>query len=487
MRKIHTYSLRLLLISFAVLLSGCVNDDSFFPEENNNNVVSSTSLVTVLTNFGSDNSFLSENEQCFRFVYPITLGYNTDSTITIDSYDGLVDVIASQGPNFNITGLQFPVSIVFKNTDVTVSLSNEASLFNVLSECEFDTVRDDFDQFFNSCFKFDYPITMFDNGGVEIEISSDEAFQAFYQSQGALYQPNFKFPITLLVGANLESTTIDTYFGYYRIISTCETRCPQLDFTSELTDTFNLGYRFEASFPDIETIGTYEWFIDGQFIEIDGPNVQGDNLLLRDFDGPGTYVVCIKAETPECPEGIEICKNIEVAEFCPDLNFSFEQEQGTLQYNFTASFTGIEELTYEWFVDNEVAEQDGGGNGDNVFVTELTPGVHQVCIKTTTPSCPNGAEECREILVDPICPNLFFSFEQEGNTTGYNFTADFQDIGTVNYQWEIDGEIIEQDGGPTGDNIFFFQFDPGTYVVCIRAETETCPQGTQFCEEIVVQ
>ncbi|MBW1294529.1 hypothetical protein [Aquimarina litoralis] len=486
MKYFNTH-LRTFVLLLSVLFSSCVNDDSFFPEENTDNVTSSPALVTVLNNFGSDNAFISENEQCFRFVYPITLGYNTDSTIRIDNYEGLVDVISSQGPNFNVTGLQFPINIIFRNTDTEITINDESSFLNILEQCEFNSIRDEFDEFFNGCFKFEYPVTLLDNNGVETELSSDEMFQSFYQSQGTLYQPNFKFPINLLVGANLETTTIDTYFGFYRIIAFCETRCPQLDFTSELTDMFNLGYRFEADFPEIETIGTYEWFIDGQFIESDGPSVQGDNLLLRDFDAPGTYVVCIKAETPECPEGIEVCKSIVVAESCPNLDFSFEQQQGTLQYTFTASFSGIEELSYEWFVDNEITEEDGGPNGDNVYITELTPGVHQVCIKTTTPSCPNGTEECKEIVVEPICPNLFFSFEQEGNTNGYNFIADFQDIGTINYQWEIDGQIQEQDGGQTGDNMFFFQFDPGSYLVCIRAVTDTCPEGTQFCEEIVVQ
>jgi hypothetical protein len=82
---------------------------------------------------------------------------------------------------------------------------------------------------------------------------------------------------------------------------------------------------------------------------------------------------------------------------------------------------------------------------------------------------------------------LFFTIEQEGNTPSYNFTANFENIDTVTYQWEINGDIIEQDGGQEGDNMFFFQFDPGTYEICIRAETDTCPDGAEFCEQLVIE
>ncbi|MDH7444264.1 hypothetical protein [Aquimarina sp. 2201CG14-23] len=475
------------LIILALLFSSCVTDDSFFPDENTDDIISSVSVVTILNNFDSNTTFLPEIEQCFKFVYPITLGYNNDATIRIDDYQGLVDVISSQETNFNVTGLQFPVRVIFKGSDDEVVIPNEIALFNVLRECEFDTVRDQFDRFFNGCFKFDYPVTLLSASGNEEEINSDEEFQIFYQGQGADYQPEFKFPVNVLVSPNFESTSINTYFGFFRIIESCIQRCPQLGFTFDVTDSFNLGYRFEADFPNLNVVGSYSWYVNGEFIEIDGPNNQGDNILLRDFDAPGVYEVCMKAETDNCPEGIEFCKRIEVAALCPELFFEFEQEQGTLEYTFVSNFTGISDVTYQWFVDEQAVEEDGGANGDNMFFSNLTPGVHTVCIKTTTPSCPNGVEFCREITVVPICPNLFFTVEQEGNTPSYNFTAQFDGIQDTTYEWRVNGDVIEQDGGPGADNTFSFQFSPGTYEICISAETPTCPDGTQFCEEIIVQ
>ena len=486
MKNFNTY-IKLSTFLLLLLLNSCVNDDSFFPEENTDNVISSTALVTVLNNFDSNVTFPSESEQCFSFVYPITLGYNTDSTIRIESYDGLVDVISSQGINFNITGLQFPVKIVFRNANEEVSIANELALLNILRECEYDTVRDEFDRFFNRCFKFDYPVTLLNSEGNEISIASDEEFQVFYLNQGISYQPDFKFPVNVLVSPNFESTAVATYFGFFRLIESCESRCPQLDFTFEQTDIFNLGYRFEADFPNLNVVGSYSWYINGEFIENDGPNNQGDNLLLRDFNAPGVYEVCIKTETAMCPEGVEFCKRIEVAAFCPELFFEFQQQSGTLEYTFLSSFTGMDELSYEWFVDNQFIETDGGVEGDNTLLSNLSPGVHEVCIRTETPSCPNGTEYCKEVVVEPICPNLFFTVEQEGNTPAYNFTANFENIDVITYEWTIDGDVIEQDGGQGADNMFSFQFSPGTYQICIKTQTDTCPDGTEFCEELVVQ
>jgi len=485
--KIFDTYKHIFILILMVIFGSCVNDDSFFPEENNDVITSSASVVTTLYNFGLGNTILSENDQCFRFVYPITLGYNTDSSIRVDNYQGLVDVISSQRTNFNITGLQFPVQIVFRGNNTEVIISDEASLLNTVRECEFSTVRDEFDRFFTSCFKFEYPVTLLDANQNEVNVTTDQEFQTFYQSQGPEYQPNFKFPVNLLVSPDFESVPINTYFGFYRITESCERRCPQPSFTVENTDRVNLGYKFTAMISEASGLNAYDWLVNGQIIEADGANNQGDNLLLFNFEAPGVYEVCIKGETDTCPEGIEFCKSVEVLSVCPELFFEFEQEQGTFGYTFFANFEEINQINYEWFVDNEPIEQDGGAEGDNSFFTTLSIGAHTVCIKTMIPSCANELEFCEEIMVEEICPDLSFTFEQEGNTSSYNFTANFPDIETTQYQWLINGEVIEQDGGANGDNIFFFQFDPGTYNVCIFSETPTCPNGKEFCNEIVVQ
>ena len=390
LKNYNTY-FQYLIILWMISFSSCVNDDSFFPEENTGDIVSSSSLVTILNNFNSEANFLPEEEQCFRFVYPVTLGYNTDSTIRVDNYDGLVAAVSSQGTNFNITGLQFPVDIVFNTEDSIRTILDEETLLNVVNECNINTFRDDFDQFFNTCFGFQYPVTLLDIEGEEVTLSSDQEFQIFYESQPVVYQPNFKFPIQI-VNERDEVIIIDTFFGFYQALEMCDIRCPQLNFDVEMIDPFTLEYLFTASFSNLEDTEGYEWFIDDEFIEMDGPRNDGDNMLIFSFDEPGQYEVCIMAETPDCPEGISFCELIDVPEFCPDLFFETVQEMNTSVYTWTASLEGIEALAYQWFIDDQFIEEDGGVSGDNMLSSELSLGTHEVCIRAVTSSCPEGIE-----------------------------------------------------------------------------------------------
>lgn len=471
----------------ALLLNSCVDDDSFFPEENNGVITNSSAVVTILNELRSIGPGFDQNQLCFKFVYPIYLGYNNDSSIRVDDFEGLINVIGAQSSNFNVTGLQFPFEVIFNTNDVPSTISNEDDFINLLRECEITTLRDDFDRFFNDCFKLDFPVTLLQNNAEEVLLNSADDFSTFYNMQAVNYQPQFKFPVTVLVAPNFEPVTINSYFGFYRVLDTCD-RCPELSFASEPLNPVTLEYIFVADFADIELVETYSWLIDGQFIENDGPANNGDNRLEFQFNAPGTYRVCISSETPDCPQGVEFCKDIVVESFCPNLFFEFEQETGTLGYNFTANFEGINNINYEWVIDNEVIELDGGVEGDNQLFSNLTPGEHIVCIKAETNACPGQLLEfCQEIVVEAICPDLFFTVEQEGNTSSYIFTADFNGMDTIVYDWTVNGNTIESDGGPTGDNVFTFQFDQGTFQVCIFAETDSCPNGTQFCEEIVVQ
>ncbi len=482
MKKIITYHQGFLL-ALVVLVSSCVNDDSLFPDDNGDDITQSPALVTVLNNFDSMGDVtISETDLCFRFVYPVVLGYNTDSSIKIDNYDGLTSVISGQSINFNISGLQFPVQIVFNgNSDTRLTIDNEESLINILRECNFNTLRQDFDRLFRQCFKFDYPVTLVNRDGGEVLLSSKEEFDSFYSSQGADYQPLFKLPVSILVGPNFSSKEVNTYFEFYQIINDC-VGCPNnAEFTKELIES-PATYRFTSSIELSDAV--FFWFINNELVGDARMNVfEYDFLAVFDGSvpgGPGSYEVCLKVVTPDCPEGIKTCKEIVVEPICPDLRFEFAQAAGTFSYDFEANFPGINEVTYNWIVDDQVIEDnDGGVNGDNRFTFQFTPGIHNVCIRTETPSCPAGTDFCEEIIV---CPELFFMSEQQGGTNTYDFFAEFPGMDMITYQWTINGEPQESDGGAGGDNRFTFQFDPATsYEICIVTEIEGCTDGTRFC------
>ncbi|SHI66441.1 hypothetical protein SAMN04488508_102363 [Aquimarina spongiae] len=473
MKIIKTYFKTLALI-FLVLASSCVDDDSFFPEERGE-ITSSIALVTLLNQLVSTPG-VSEDNLCFSFQYPIVLGFNNDSSIRINDFQGLVDAISGQSGNFNITGLAFPVTIQFGTSTSPVTIQNEAGLIEVLRECELGTFRDEFNALFRQCFKFDYPITVINSQNAEVTIENQEAFVGFLMDQGGTYQPNFRFPINVLVGPDLVSETVSSYFEFYSIINSC-VGCPNIRF--EIRSVSDTLYEIVTNFEILDNFQV-SLKIDGQVVS----NAVLDGNIFRQEFTPGTYEVCVKVVSPDCPEGKEACQTLVVESRCPNLGFTFEQEQGTFQYNFTANFEGISDTQYNWVVDDQVIEEnDGGAQGDNNFVFQFTPGAHRVCIATETPLCPQGTEFCQDIIV---CPELFFTAEQEGNTNTYVFNADFLGIEQVTYQWTIDGEPQETDGGVAGDNTFTFQFTPGTYEVCIESEIAGCEPAPKFCVTVTV-
>ncbi len=478
MKNLITYFKSCLLI-ILFTISSCVSDDGSFPENENNEITSTIAIVSLLNNFNSGNGTINENDLCFTFQYPITLGYNTTSTIKVDDFRGLLNVLSSQSTNFNVTGLQFPIEIKFKGSEIVTTVQNEDALFDVLKECEFDTFRDDFNELFRQCFKLDYPIVLKDNNSRDVTIDNEESFDQFFASQGNNYQPDFKFPITLLVGPNLERTLVSTYFQFYEVLSSC-VGCPAIRF--DIQQLPNNVYQFNTNF---EAKPGYVLSLKINEEEISDFTLDGNIVTITRELIPGSYNVCIKVVTPDCPNGKEVCDTLIVEPICPELLFTFSQQQGSFIYDFVAEFPGFEQINYDWVVDNEVVEAgDGGPNGDNKYSTELSFGKHEVCIRTETPQCPQGTEKCEEI---EVCPELSFTFQQEANTTIYTFTADFLGIENVNYQWTIDEQVQESDGGVDGDNVFNFEFAAGaTYQVCITTEIEGCTSGTLFCEDITV-
>ncbi len=467
---------KVIVLAFVMMVSSCVSDDSFFPDETGE-ITSTIALVTILNELGSNTTLISDSDLCFAFQYPIVLGYNNDSTISIESFRGLLNAISGQSGNFNITGLQFPLQIKYRGNDTLVTIANEGDLLQVLRECEFDTFRDDFDALFRQCFRFDYPITVINTENTEVTIENQESLVRFIGDQNTNYQPNFKFPLNVLVGPNSTTVQVASYYDFYEVINDC-VGCPNIRFEIELEGD-NL-YRIISGF-EIRDDFQVSLVINGETISdaiLDG------NVFTRELL-PGTYEVCVKVISPDCPEGKKVCQQLVVEEICPELAFVSEQEQGTLQYNFTANFSGIDQISYDWLVDDQVIEgNDGGANGDNIFTFQFAPGIHNVCIMAETELCPNGTKFCQEIIV---CPELFFEAEQQGVTNSYTFTANFPGIQDVTYNWTINDEFQETDGGADGDNIFTFQFNPGaSYEVCIVAEVEGCTTQNKFCRTIDV-
>lgn len=208
------------------------------------------------------------------------------------------------------------------------------------------------------------------------------------------------------------------------------------------------------------------------------------------FVFPLNAIVFSEDEVVEVTNHFELFEVFDTCERCPQLFFNTDFSGGT-RYVFTADFVGIEHLfSYDWFINDDFVERDGVGvGGDNQLAETFAPGEYEICIKATTDDCVVGVEYCQFIVVEDPCPELSFEVEQINDFT-FKFIANFELKDQLVYTWSIfrlDDLIFEEVEEQGGDNILEFQFDPGTYNVCIIAETEDCPEGVEFCEDIIIE
>jgi hypothetical protein len=373
-----------------MVIYSCVNEDSFFPDIIDDNITSTTTIVSIIDDIKTRNPIINEEDLCFAFEYPLVIGYNTDSTIQVNDFQGLLEVIYRQSANFNITGLQFPIHIIFKGNDNTFLVANENSLINVLRECEIKTFRDIFDRLYKQCFKFEYPITLSDKENKEITINSEENFNRFLTNQGVNYQPDFKFPISILVAPDLKSTQVSTYYEFYEIINDC-IGCPMIQF--EIQPLHDNEYRF---IPDINIIEGYQLLfkINGEII---ADQVINENPFTRQFT-PGTYDTCIEITTPDCLGGTVNCKELVVEPICPEITFTYQQITNTTKYRFTPFVLGIRgSVTINWYINDVFIESSL--LTEEIIELDLDSGTNNVCAKVITPNCPDGEQFCDEIII----------------------------------------------------------------------------------------
>lgn len=241
--------------------------------------------------------------------------------------------------------------------------------------------------------------------------------------------------------------------GLMMVFSSCEQEdddnqneeCPELSFSQD-------GKKLIADFEGINNLDVYEWFVDNELVETESQQNQNqrDNILDLSSYNPGTYKVCIKAETPDCPQGVEFCKDITIEEDmdgCPNLIFA---RDGDYLY---ANFEGVETLEfYAWQVSGEplgnetITENEGTDNqGDNKFsLSDLQEGTYTICLISESPTC-TSTEYCEEIIIDgdsqDSCPDV--SLVSEGNivTTTIEGTNDLE-----GFAWYVNNQSI-----PEGD------------------------------------
>lgn len=234
----------------------------------------------------------------------------------------------------------------------------------------------------------------------------------------------------------------------------------------------------------------YQVFVNE--VLVDEANLDSINNESFSFNfEPGTYDVCIRAESDQCDRSLEVCQEIVILdpnrEECLGLEFTVDQLDDH-QYKFIADFEGIENILYTWYVDDDSVQTESlDSDRTHQLLLDLGVGEHTVCIVAETDDC-GEVEYCQTIVVDQVCPTeLFFEKEEDGHNT-YFFFAEFENMDHVPYKWFINDDEVDRENYPDRDtdHKLFWQFNPGEYSICIVSDVDGC-EAVEYCIELVVE
>ena len=265
-----------------------------------------------------------------------------------------------------------------------------------------------------------------------------------------------------------------------------ENPCPDVEFSVDVDSTTNtVTIKTEG----LENL-SYQLYVND--VLVDSVTLDDINDGVFDFQfEPGTYNVCVVAQSDQCGASIEFCQDVEVPdpfrEECLGLNFRADQRDN-FDYKFFAEFEGIENVAYTWRVNGDSIKTEPLDSDRTHFLEwDFEPGEHIVCIVAESDAC-GEVEYCKEIVVEQVCPTeLFFEKEEDGHNT-YFFFAEFENQEHTPYVWYINDDIVDKenfDGFDTNHKLFW-QFDPGTYSICIVSEQDGCDE-VEFCIELVIE
>lgn len=265
-----------------------------------------------------------------------------------------------------------------------------------------------------------------------------------------------------------------------------ESPCPGISLEVDV-DSANQSATLFAS--DLEGL-EYQVFINGTLIEEDSLGGSTDFLFDLAFE-PGEYEVCVKAQPNQCDTRIEACIEFEIksAEACLDLHFETVKINENY-YKFYADSGILDNIPYKWYVNGDlVKEEPLSEERTNYLAKQLGPGEYEICIVASTDAC-DEAIYCETIVVEGhegCAEEVYFEIEKDNNYT-YYFYASFSEKTFTDYKWYINDELVDIEVPSEGDadHKLYWQFDVGTYSVCLITDEEGC-DPVEWCETIVVE
>lgn len=475
--KLKTY-----LIGFLILISfsSCIDEDLevILNDTPGASLTPSNNLIIAL-----NRRTLEQN--CFQIHYPITLGYNINSSVQIENEEGLLNVIQNQSSNFYINSIVFPINVTHRNQ--VLSINNENDLVTLLIDCGDPTIRSIFESTFFGCLDFVFPIVAFDINGTEVTLNSRDEFSAFYDAQGLSYQPNIQLPVTI-VNPNEETIVMNSYYDFLQIAQSCR-NCQDASFTLDLFDPYISAYIVRPiNIPEEVKILYYRFDGIGTMSTNQFSEEQNQWVPTTFISPPGrnsTY--CQSLPSSYC-ENSEVCMPLFADFICANLGINLSRDPGTTDYIFSADIPSFN-IEFNWSINDTIIAESNPNNIVPFIQRSFDIGERvKVCISYANETCPEGREKCITFNAydgtSQSCPALNFEARQTGTSPGsYIFVADFPGIENENFSWYVDDVFVGY-GGSNNNNELPFTLNEGvTTTVCIRSnESQYCPNGTSFCQ-----
>ena len=138
--------LLILVISIA-----CTNDDSNIELAEVHQSTSIQNALNQLRSYYHEDGTLNEDmnptnnlvfDFCFEFIYPLSLSYNNEVIVTVNSIEELVNVIINSSQELYITGVVFPFDVTLydieSNELIIQTINNEEEFSNLIANCYFN-------------------------------------------------------------------------------------------------------------------------------------------------------------------------------------------------------------------------------------------------------------------------------------------------------------------------------------------------------------
>ncbi|WP_353779370.1 hypothetical protein [Winogradskyella sp. 3972H.M.0a.05] len=352
---------KIALLSLAVILAcftSCTNNEPVVqPQQTEESESITTALNQLASRIGEDGNIAyastADNptgnivfDFCFDFVYPIDLSYNNGTTVSVNSFEELIEVLIGSNNDLYVNGIAFPFDVETYNEDSdaieVVTINNEEEFISLLEDCDFDapdcacteeydpvcvevsdpsgvafTITypnacwaecdgfteadfvDDCENDYNGnggeeCFTFNFPLTIITDDGETITVDSEEELGTVLYD---VYYFDFVYPFTVTTDDN-EVVTINSEEDWLDVLEDCYD-----DYNNgcECYEDFNpVCVEVQTGSGQVEIIvfpnacyAECEGFTPNDFVECEDNGGNGCDSCTTDFDP-----VCVLIETP---------------------------------------------------------------------------------------------------------------------------------------------------------------------------------------------